>query len=98
MIENDQMSKKPVQVARRELKNDTKNQVARINQRKPTRNLNENYSDLLSELRQMKQGLLSTETIETLISDLEKMSLNAVEKCEAWLKSLAPFIFSIPSR
>ena len=98
LIENDQMSKKPVQIARRDLKNDTKNQVIQIDQRKPTRNPNESYSDLLGELRQMKLGLLSTETIETLISDLGKMTLNGVEKCEAWLRSLAPFIFSIPSR
>ena len=87
-----------MQNARRSLKNEMEKQVLEINQRKPTRNPNENYADLLSELRQMKEGLLSTETVETLIKDLEKMSFDAVEKCEAWLKSLGPVIFSIPIR
>ena len=94
-LDQDQFSTKSVQVSRRNLTQNLTIQVQNLEEKRPQRSENEKYCDLLSELRQMKNGPLSLENVQELIKELE--SLKSTQKTQNWIKSLIPFIFNIPA-
>ena len=93
-LDQDQFSSDPVQVSRRNMKIELNNEMEILEKKRPIRNPEEKYADLISELNQLKQGPLAFETLESLIHELEQM--RSVEKCNSWLRSITPFMFNVP--
>ena len=101
-VTQDRYSTRPDQVTRRTKIAQLSIEIQDLEQRQPIRQDGENYSDLITELRQNHQNTLALKTIEKLVEDLEKANNelqrnSSVMKVQVWFKSLLTFMHKIPA-
>ena len=96
--DDDFISKIPIQQARncqiQNLKQETEILQNQIRQRNPNES---SYLELVTEMKQVKNSLLSVETVQDLIEGITK-SENGLSKMQSWIKSVSGFISQLPPR
>ena len=92
------VSKIPIQQARhcqiQNLEKETEILQNQIRHRNPN---DSSYLELVTEIKQVKNSLLSVETVQDLIEGITK-SENALSKIQSWTKSVTSFISQLPPK
>ena len=90
-------SNAPIQLARKSKIQEFESGKEELKKQIRVRNENESYIELVEEIRQVQKSLLSVETIQGLVEELQK-SQNALAKLKSWFKSVTAFIFQLAPR
>ena len=91
-------SNTPIQLARKSKIQEFESEKEELKNQIRVRNENESYIELVEEIRQVQKSLLSVETIQGLVGELQNSQKNALAKLKSWFKSVTAFIFQLASR
>ena len=99
-VQQDQNYSRPDQVQRRSKIAQLSSQIQDLELRQPVRQ-QDNYDELIVEVRKVHQNVVSLDKIQELLEDLklatnESLRKNAVMKIQNWCQTLLPFMHKLP--
>ena len=99
-VQHEQNYSRPDQVQRKSTIAQLSSQIQDLELRQPVRQ-QDNYDELIAEVRKMHKNVVSLDKIQELLDDLklasnESLRKNAVMKIQNWCQSLLPFMHKLP--